>query len=117
MIGGSAAAIDLTLFAILMQMFGLGWAVSAVFSFVFATLANYFLSVRMLFESGARFKKNHEIVMIIVVSSIGLVVNQISLAALIEWAAINTLLAKVIATSVVFFWNYGTRSYFIFRRI
>jgi putative flippase GtrA len=115
LVGGLAALVDILLFAVLVKGFDFGWLGSAAFSFCVATLVNYVLSVRHVFESGVRFGKRHEMVLVFAVSAIGLLINQAVLGMLIEGGGIDVLLSKVAATGSVFFWNYGARRHFIFR--
>ena len=113
-VGGVAACVDIGLFMLFAQ--GLGWAYLRVAagSFVAATLVNYFLSVRFVFVSGARFRKGWEVVLVFVVSAVGLAINQMILAACVELGGFNLLLAKLTATGVVFFWNYLARRFLVF---
>ena len=113
-VGGAAACVDIGLFMLFAQ--GLGWPYLRVAagSFVAATLVNYVLSVRFVFVSGARFRKGWEMVLVFVVSAVGLVINQMILAACVELGGFNLLLAKLTATGVVFFWNYLARRFFVF---
>ena len=112
--GGAAACVDIGLFMLFAQ--GLGWPYLRVAagSFVAATLVNYFLSVRFVFVSGARFAKRWEIVLVFAVSAVGLAINQMILAACVELGGFPLLLAKLTATGVVFFWNYLARRRFVF---
>jgi len=115
LVGGLAALVDILLFAVLVKGFDFNWLASAVFSFCVATLVNYLLSVRYVFESGVRFGKRHEMVLVFAVSTIGLLINQAVLGMLIEGGGIDVLLSKVAATGSVFFWNYGARRFLVFR--
>ena len=115
-VGGTAASVDITLFAVLTQLAGLPWFPVAVFSFVIATLINYFLSITFVFESGARFQKKHELMLVFFVSGIGLAANQTILWTLIEVVGMHMVAAKIVATMGVFFWNYTARRLFIFRK-
>ena len=105
---------DIGLFMLFAQ--GLGWPYLRVAagSFVAATFVNYFLSVRFVFVSGARFRRRWELALVFVVSAVGLVLNQLILAAGVEMAHFPLLLAKLAATGVVFFWNYIARRLFVF---
>lgn len=114
-VGGMAAIVDIGLFALLARLAGLPWFPVALFSFTMATLVNYVLSVRHVFESGIRFSRTHEVMLVFIVSSVGLGINQAVLWFCIESAQIDMLIAKVCASATVFFWNYGARRYFIFR--
>ena len=115
-VGGAAALVDFVLFAALVKLFGLAWYYAGVVSFTFATFVNYMLSIHFVFESGARFAKQHEIALVFLASAIGLAVNQTALYGLIALAGLNVLVAKVGATGAVFFWNFTARHTFIFRK-
>jgi putative flippase GtrA len=116
-VGAAAAAVDITLFGLLTMALGLPWFPVAIVSFVAATAVNYHLSIRHVFSRGVRFAKHQKAILIYAVSGIGLAVNQGMLWLLIDKLFWHLLLAKVIATGVVFFWNYGSRCLFIFRPI
>ena len=112
--GGAAACVDIGLFMLLAQGFGLPYLRVAAGSFVAATLVNYFLSVRFVFVSGARFARRWEVVLVFLVSGVGLAINQMILAACVELGGFGLLFAKLTATGVVFFWNYLARRLFVF---
>lgn len=114
-VGGIAACVDIGLFVLLAR--GLEYPYYLYVSagtFVAATLVNYLLSIRFVFVSGARFRRRHEVLLVFVVSAIGLAVNQAILAWGIESGGLDKLPAKLVATGVVFFWNYFARRVFVF---
>jgi putative flippase GtrA len=113
-VGGVAAICDIGLFSIFAGYFGWPWFSVSVITFIFATLVNYFLSIRFVFESGARYKKHFEIAAVYFVSALALAVNQLVLYFAIEVLGWNLIASKLLATSIVFFWNYLGRSIFIF---
>jgi putative flippase GtrA len=113
-VGGVAAICDIGLFSIFAGYLGWPWFSVSVATFIFATLVNYFLSIRFVFESGARYKKHVEIVAVYFVSALALVVNQLALYIAIEVFGWNLIVSKLLATGTVFFWNYFGRSKFIF---
>lgn len=113
-VGGAAAAVDFAVFAALVKSGALEWFFAAIISFTLATCVNYVLSVRHVFQSGARFGKQKEIALVFLVSGIGLAINQAILYLLIQRVGIDALLSKIAATGVVFFWNFAARSRFIF---
>lgn len=114
MVGGVAACVDIGLFLLFAQHFGLPYLRVAAVTFVIATLVNYFLSVRFVFVSGVKFRRRWEIALVFVVSAVGLAVNQAILALAVEALRMGLLPAKVAATGVVFFWNYFARRRFVF---
>ncbi len=114
-VGGIAALVDFLIFALFVKILKLPWFISGVTGFVLATLVNYLLSIKHVFASGARFKKHKEIILIFFVIFIGLIVNQLILWQCIDFLLLDTLIAKVTATGIVFFWNYAARNHFIFK--
>ena len=114
-VGGTAALVDLGLFALGVRVFDLPYMPVAAGSFVVATLVNYVLSIRHVFESGVRFRKPAELSLVLLVSACGLVLNQAVLWFAVERLNVDLLVSKVGATGAVFFWNYGMRRSFIFR--
>jgi putative flippase GtrA len=113
-VGGVAAFVDVGGFLILTGALYIHWFTAACVSFVIATLANYVLSIRFVFESGARFRKPQEIGLVFLISLVGLACNQVVLALMIGPFGAPQVAAKLVATSAVFFWNYGARRRFVF---
>ena len=116
-VGGTAALVDWAVFYLLAQRLGLPWFPIALFSFVCATAVNYVLSIRHVFRSGTRFTPRREVFLVFAVSAAGLVLNQLILWLLIERLLWYLMPAKILATGVVFIWNYTVRRFFIFRPV
>lgn len=115
-VGGTAAVVDFVIFASLTRLAHVHWFPAGLASFTMATVVNYLLATRFVFQSGTRFeKKHHEILITFLVSLVGLAINQTVLWACIHLRDIDPLIAKVVGTGVVFFWNYGARRYFVFK--
>lgn len=113
-VGGAAAVVDIGLFALFAKVMGLPYLRVATASFVLATLVNYWLSVRFVFVSGQRFRRRWEMAMVFGVSAAGLAFNAAILWLCVERAHIELMAAKLVATGVVFFWNYFARRTLIF---
>jgi len=114
-VGGLAAVVDIGGFMLLTGRFGIPWFWAALASFVVSAMVNYLLSIWFVFESGVRFRRHHEFALVLLVSVIGLAFNEAALWLMITGAGLARLPAKVIATGVVFLWNYSARQHFIFR--
>jgi putative flippase GtrA len=85
-------------------------------SFALATLLNCVLSIRLVFQSGARFsRKHHEVALVLLVGLVGLAINQSVLWACIDKARIELLIAKTIGTEMIFPRNYFSRRYIVFK--
>jgi putative flippase GtrA len=114
-VGGTCAAIDLILFSIFIYFFDLPWPIAGCISFLIATTSNYYLSIRFVFSQGARFNQSLELTLVYLVSGAGLALNLSFLYLLIEIFNLHLLLSKILATGVVFFWNFLIRQFFIFK--
>ena len=114
-VGGASAAIDIGIFFVFAKLLGYNYLVVACFGFALATVANYFLSIRYVFQSGARFSKKTELAYVYAVSLVGLALNQLILFACIEKLGVELMLSKLIGTGIVFLWNYSARNYLVFR--
>lgn len=114
--GGIAAAIDFAIFAALTRWAGWWWFEAGCVSFVVATIVNYIISIRHVFESGVRFRKEQEIALVFLISAVGLALNQTVLFFLIR-GGIAILLAKLGATGAALFWNYAARRGFVFKDV
>jgi putative flippase GtrA len=113
-IGGIAAIVDIGLFYLGAGMARWNYMLVGTISFTLATLVNYFISVRVVFQSGTRFSRHYEMVLVFLVSCAGLVINQTILYVCISRLAVGILISKLLATGGVFLWNYQLRSRFVF---
>jgi len=113
-VGGAAAAVDIGLFSLFANHLGLPWLPVSICTFLCATLVNYLLSIRFVFESGIRHKKHVEVLGVFAISTLALLVNQVVLYIAIEQLGWHLIFSKVVATGAVFFWNYFGRSKLIF---
>ncbi|GGF28135.1 hypothetical protein GCM10011611_37710 [Aliidongia dinghuensis] len=113
-VGGAAAAVDIGLFYLGVSVLHWNYLIVGTCSFALATLVNYVISVRVVFQSGVRFSKHHELALIFVVSGAGLLLNQAILYFCISQRITGLLVAKLAATGGVFLWNYFMRSRIVF---
>ena len=116
-IGGASALVDWVFFYLLAILMEMHFILSATITFILATLANYFLGIRFLFDSGIRFNKKEELVLLFIVSLVSLGINLASLYALSVWVGLGLMISKVIASGVTVSWNYSMRNNFIFRKV
>ena len=114
-VGATAATVDFLIFAVFAKLLNYNYLAVGAVGFIIATTINYFLSVRFVFESGARFGFRKEISLVFLISFIGLGVNQAVLYFGIGILGWEMLFIKLCATGSVFFWNFGARSQFVFK--
>lgn len=116
-VGSIAAIVDISLYVVFAQLLGYNYLIVAGHTFILATLVNYILSVRHVFESGIRYQKRKEVALVFAVSAGGLIINQWALYVFVESLGANLVVAKVLATFIVFFWNYLLRAKIIFYKV
>lgn len=90
----------------------INYLISVTVAFLIATGVNYYFS-RLIFKS-SRFDKTKVISLVYFVSFMGLLLNLFFMWILFDILNIYSLFAKIIATGIVFFWNFLLRKYFIF---
>jgi putative flippase GtrA len=115
-IGGSAALIDWSAFALMVYILKWHFLLAGTISFVMATFANYIIGVSTIFQSGIRFNKKSEISLIYLISSFGLVISLALMTVLHTWFGIHIMVAKIASSGVTFAWNYSMRAFFIFNK-
>jgi len=114
-VGGVAATVDISLYTLFAVYLDFNYMIVAFCSFIVATFVNYFLSIKHVFDSGARFSYKHEILAVFIASGIGLLMTLAILYLAIDIIGIGKFVSKIIATGLVFGWNYSIRNYYIFR--
>ncbi len=113
LVGGVAALTDWAIFWLFAVLCGYNYIVVAAMGFFVATLVNYLLSINFVFVAG-RHKQHVEIFLVYLVSAFGLLLNVGLLVAFISLLALHPMFAKVLATAVVFVWNFGARKLWVF---
>ena len=101
-------------FLIFSTALGFNYLVVGALGFIVATLVNYILCIRWIFESGRRFGRRAEIASVYAVSTIGLALHMLLLWLGVARLGLAEPLAKVVAIGLVFFWNYAARRYYVF---
>lgn len=114
LVGGIAAVVDISIFSIFAKVLGYNYIFIGAISFTVATFVNYILSIRFVFQSCVRYSKRSEVIVVYAVSAAGLLINLIVLYLCIGIFHVEKIISKVIATGIVFFWNYFIRKYYVF---
>jgi putative flippase GtrA len=114
-VGGLSALVDWGFFALFLYVFELHYLIAGTISFVLATGANYFLSVRFVFGAGRR-KRAERIFLLYVVSLVGIGFNLGMLTVGIDILHTHEMVSKIMATGMAFGWNFAARYYFVFQK-
>ena len=112
-VGGSAFVIDYGVMIFLTEMIGINYLISSGISFSVSVIYNDILSVHWVFDVAEDRSKRAEFVIFIILSVIGLGINQ-----LVMWIAVDIfrmfyMIAKIGATAIVMVYNFITRKLFL----
>ncbi len=112
-VGAIAFVIDYGLLALLTEAFGVNYLVSATISFTVSVVFNYVASMRYVFTHKEDMSRRREFIIFVVLSVIGLVINNLCMWAGVELLGIHYLITKIGATAIVMVWNFVTRKIFL----
>ncbi len=112
-VGFVATIIDFLFLYFFRDMCHFSLILSNTLSFVISVMYNYWASMTFVFDVNKNKSKNHNFILFIIFSVIGLILNDI-----IVWFASNKLsiyylISKVIATVIVMVFNFITRKKFL----
>jgi len=115
-VGGTAALVEWFTFWVCNAPFGLGIYVSTIISFVCATTVNWLIARKTTFKKEAvHIKASKDVMPIFIISGVGLGLNLLLMWLISGTLGIYPLLAKIIATGIVFFWNFSMRKILVYR--
>jgi putative flippase GtrA len=113
-VGGIAFVIDAGLLLLLVKA-GLYYIAANTVSFMIANVFNFFAGHYWVFhgsrESGGIFQSY---VGVLAISVAGLVINDAVMYVAVDHVALSVLFAKVLATIIVLFWNFGARKRWVY---
>lgn len=112
-VGVLAFIIDYGLMVALTELVGLVPVASATVSFIASVVFNYVASMRFVFSHKEGMSKQREFVIFVVLSVIGLLINDGLMWAGTELVSIDYRIVKIGATAVVMVWNFVTRKLFL----
>ncbi len=112
-VGGSAFVIDYAVMIFLTEIMGINYLISSGISFAVSVIYNYILSVHWVFDVDQDRSKKAEFVIFIILSVIGLGINQLVMWIAVDLVGIFYMIAKIIATAIVMVYNFITRKLFL----
>lgn len=112
-VGALAFCIDYGLLALLTEAFGVNYLVSATISFTVSVVFNYLASMRYVFTHKEDMSRRREFVIFVILSVIGLLINNVCMWAGVELLGVHYLIVKIAATAIVMVWNFVTRKIFL----
>lgn len=113
LIGCVAFAVDYGTLLVLTQYCHVYYLLSNVFSFCLGVIVSYIGSIGWVFHQEQTKSRTRDIVVFLIIGVIGLVFTELLLYIFTEWAHVYYLISKIIATIIVFFWNFFARKVFV----
>ena len=109
--------IDWGIMVFLTEVFGINPLISSTISFTVSVTVNYILSVTFVFETDKNANKGSPFVIFVLLSIVGLGVNELCMWLGTDLLGIHYMITKVGATAVVMVYNFITRKIFLFIEI
>ena len=109
-VGGIAFLIDFGIFALLTHL-GMHYLIAQIISFSISLAFNYVASIKWVFDAKKQTPK--EIVIFVLLSVVGLGINELLLYIGIDKLHFHELIVKLFATAVVMVFNFVTRKLII----
>ena len=120
-VGGIAALVEWGMYFLFDSILHFHYILATVLAFVFSTTVNWFLGRVMTFRNSKKYtgKAAKEISLIFIVSAIGLLLNMVLMWLFIDGLHLDTgslkLVSKIMATGLVFIWNFLIRKLVIYK--
>ena len=97
----------------LTEFCGINYLISSGISFVVSVIYNYILSVHWVFDVDKDGDKKKEFIVFILLSVIGLGLNQLLMWVFVSRVHVFYMLAKIFVTAIVMIYNFVTRKIFL----
>lgn len=107
--------VDYGAMVLLTEWFGLNYLLSATISFILGLTTNYILSVSWVFDKRKVSNRWAEFLIFAFIGIIGLGLNSLFMYLCTDKWGVHYMISKVIATVIVFFWNFFARRFTLFR--
>ena len=119
-VGGVAALVEWSVFSLLEYLLDLPYLLATVLAFLVSTTVNWILGRTFTFKNSTyQKKKTKEAFLVFAVSAVGLVFNLLLMVLFVDVIGMSTnflkTVAKVLATGIVFIWNYLSRKLWIYK--
>ncbi len=108
-VGAIATVIDFTVLAFLTEFFFWDPVAAAAVSFIVSLVFNYCASMRYVFKHREDISRKKEFVLFVLLSAIGLGLNELIMALGVHALHTNYLVVKVVSTGFVMIWNFISR--------
>ncbi len=112
-VGVIAFLIDYGVLFVLTEFVHIHYLLSAMIAFTVSVIFNYIASMRFVFSGRQDLSKRKEFLIFIVLSVIGLGINELFMWILVERVHLFYMISKIFVTAIVMVWNFVTRKIFL----
>ena len=112
-VGACATIVEWVVFYVLRHPIYIHYMLATTIAFILSTFANWLIGKWLLFRQKQNLWK--ELIKIYATSAAGLLMNLLIMWIAIDLIGIQDMIAKIIATGMVFFWNFLVRKLFIYK--
>lgn len=112
-VGGLAFFIDYFILYVLAEYLGLYYLISSAISFTVSVIFNYICSMKFVFIRRDDISKKREFIVFIILSIVGLIINQIVMWIMVDELSVYYMFSKIFATCIVMIWNFISRKIFL----
>ncbi len=112
-VGLISFGIDWGMLIALVELFHLDFLMSTTVSFITSVVVNYWLSMKYVFAHKEGMSRRREFIIFVVLSVIGLALNDGIVLALNAGLGLEANIAKICATALVMVYNFVTRKIFL----
>lgn len=113
-VSSGSLIVDFGLLVFLKEYVHLNYLVAASISFTAGLLLNFFLSMCWVFHSPKLLNKSHQFLLFSAIGLVGLGFTDSIMWVLTSYLGLFYIVSKIIATVVVYFWNFGARKKYLF---
>ena len=112
-----ALAVDFGGMVLLVELISIHYLVAATVSFISGLAVNYLLSRAWVFTERKYESRVKEFIIFTSIGIVGLLLNNSIMWLAVEKIGIYYIFSKIIATILVFFWNFGLRKMLVFKEV
>ena len=112
-VGVIAFIIDFGVMVFLTEVFAVPYLISTTIAFTVSVIFNYVASMRYVFVRKDDKSRRREFIIFVLLSVIGLVLNEVFMWLLVDFFFIDYRISKIITTVLVAIWNFVSRKIFL----
>lgn len=112
-VGVIAFIIDFGVMVFLTEVLAVPYLISTTIAFTVSVIFNYVASMRYVFVRKDDMSRRREFIIFVLLSVIGLVLNDVFMWLLVDFFFIDYRISKIITTVLVAIWNFVSRKIFL----